>query len=203
MNDPQKNMLMIFVRNARIGRVKTRLAATVGNERALEIYIRLLDYTAEVCRSVHSDKAVFYADFIEEVDEFDIPVFQKYLQRGEDLGEKMKNAFVKSFAKGYEKVIVIGSDCFEINSKIIEMAFDSLNDHDIVAGPAKDGGYYLLGMKRLYSAFFENKIWSTSNVFLDTLLDIKQLNLTYYTLPVLNDIDEESDLPEELRNHVS
>ena len=189
------NLLMIFIRNARIGQVKTRLAATIGDDRALEIYIKLLDYTSTVASEVQCEKAIFYSEFIEEVDEFPIPFFQKYLQLGNDLGDKMKNAFIKMFARGYQKVVVIGSDCYELNSKIIDEAFKQLDDHDVVIGPARDGGYYLLGTKKLIPEFFQNKTWSTNNVFLDTILDCKKAGLSYFTLQELNDIDEESDLP--------
>lgn len=195
----RSDLLMVFIRNARIGQVKTRLAATVGDERALEIYIRLLDYTSNVVAVVQADKAIFYSDFIEEVDEFPIPLFQKYLQLGDDLGDKMKNAFVKMFARGYEKVIIIGSDCAELDEVLVEEAFAALNDHDVVIGPAKDGGYYLLGSKKLIPSFFTNKTWSTNNVFLDTILDCKKAGLSYYVLKELNDIDEESDLPKSWR----
>lgn len=194
-----KNLLMIFIRNARIGQVKTRLAATVGDERALEIYILLLDYTSSLTAHLPVDKAVFYSDFMEEVDEFPIPIFQKYLQLGNDLGDKMKNAFIKMFARGYEKVIIIGSDCYELSPEIIESAFQVLDENEVVIGPAKDGGYYLLGSKKLIPEFFSNKTWSTNNVLLDTILDCKNVGLSYFLLPELNDIDEEIDLPAKWR----
>lgn len=202
MNEKDK-LLMIFIRNAQIGRVKTRLAATVGDERALEIYIHLLEHTAETARNCKADKAVFYSEYIEEADEFEVPVFQKYLQTGRDLGEKMKQAFVKGFGKHYSNVVIIGSDCMELTTAILDEAFLLLQDHDIVIGPAKDGGYYLLGMKKIHHAFFENKSWSTSNVLLDTLLDCQKEQLRYALLPPLNDVDEYGDLNEELRNMIS
>ena len=195
----EKNRLMIFIRNARIGEVKTRLAATIGKKAALDIYIRLLSHTAAVTRNLSCSKAVFYSEFIEEVDEFEIPVFQKYLQSGKDLGEKMLNAFIKSFSAGAEKVIIIGSDCYELTPGILNEAFSRLEEKDLVIGPANDGGYYLLGMKTAVPDLFMNKVWSTDNVFLDTLLDCKKLGLSYHVLPALNDIDEESDLTDDLR----
>ena len=84
---------------------------------------------------------------------------------------------------------------------MVETAFEKLDEYDVVIGPARDGGYYLLGSKKLIPEFFSNKSWSTSNVFLDTLIDVQQLGLSYFTLPELNDVDEESDLPEELKRH--
>ena len=196
-----EKLLVIFVKNARMGKVKTRLAATIGDENALKIYIHLLNHTAEICAEVNAHRAVFYSDMIEEADEFMVPHFQKYLQNGSDLGEKMMNAFLKGFAKGYEKILIIGSDCYELNTGIIEQGFKALEDHDTVIGPASDGGYYLLGMKKLNKQLFQNKEWSTNNVLLDTLLDFKNLGLTYTLLPTLTDVDEEKDLGE-LRNFV-
>jgi rSAM/selenodomain-associated transferase 1 len=192
-------LLMIFVRNARIGRVKTRLAASIGDEAALELYIRMLEYTAATTSKVKSDKAVFYSDFIDEVDEFDSKHFQKFLQFGSDLGERMKNAFVKGFGRAYNQIIIIGSDCMELNEEILSQAFLSLESNDVVIGPAKDGGYYLLGMKKLHASLFEEIQWSSENVFLDTLLKLKKEKLTYAVLPELRDVDVYEDLPEELR----
>src|SRR5688572_18886621 len=119
------HLLMIFVKNARIGQVKTRLASTVGDENALKIYVHLLNYTARVSENCLAHKAVFYSDIIEEADEFAVPVFRKYLQYGNDLGERMMNAFLKAFAMGYTRVVIIGSDCAELNEEILNHAFRS------------------------------------------------------------------------------
>lgn len=199
----QRELLMVFVRNAQIGQVKTRLAARVGPEAALEIYISLLNHTAAVASKLRCAKAVFYSEYTDEFDEFSDLEFYKFLQFGDDLGEKMKNAFVRMFGKGYDRIIIIGSDCLELDDQILRDAFYLLDKHDVVIGPARDGGYYLLGMKQLHHEFFKHKSWSTSNVFLDTLLDVKAKNLTYALLPELNDIDEFEDLPEHIRSQFS
>jgi uncharacterized protein len=191
-----QNLLMIFVRNARIGQVKTRLASTIGDENALKVYIHLLNYTAGITEKCDAHKAVFYSDIIEEADEFMVPVFRKYLQYGKDLGERMMNAFLKAFAMGYTNVVIIGSDCVELNESILNDAFAKLEHNDVVIGPAADGGYYLLGMKKFIKELFREKEWSTDNVLLDTLLDIKKQGVAYAMLPTLNDIDEEKDLGE-------
>lgn len=189
-----KNLLIIFVKNAQIGKVKTRLAATIGDEAALEIYIKLLKYTANIAQQVNAKKAVYYSSFLEENDEFDSGIFYKYLQTGDHLGKKMANAFIKSFSLKYEKVVIIGSDCLDLNEQIINEAFNKLDYNDVVIGPAKDGGYYLLGMKTYYPYLFENKQWSTENVCVDTILDCKKNNLKYILLDTISDIDVESDL---------
>ncbi|MBL4625182.1 MAG: TIGR04282 family arsenosugar biosynthesis glycosyltransferase [Flavobacteriales bacterium] len=190
-----KNLLIIFVRNPELGKVKTRLAKTLGDKRALEIYRDLLRYTNNITMGSSSDKAVFYSHFIDDYDGWSNVAYQKYVQEGGvDLGARMDNAFELMFDKGYENVVIIGSDCLELTTDGLDEAFYALEEHDIVIGPAKDGGYYLLGMKKRHSEFFKNKKWSTENVFLDTLLDIRKLGLSYQVLDTLSDVDYEEDL---------
>ncbi len=189
-----KDLLIIFVRNPELGKVKTRLAKTVGNEVALAIYYQLLYHTRKVTQDLQIDKVVYYNDSIESSDLWDRTQFDKALQHGENLGEKMKNAFKKAFEKGYERVAIIGSDCMDLTSSIVEEAFTSLKSKNAVVGAAEDGGYYLLGMSQYSPQLFENKAWSTDEVFISTLEDFARLNLTYHELPVLKDIDTEKDL---------
>lgn len=190
----QNNLLMVFAKNPELGKVKTRLAETIGHEKALAVYLKLLEHTYAIADKIFADKAVFYSDRVEEFDILDYYKFPKFLQRGKDLGERMDRAFGEAFAQGYEKVVVIGSDCYELTSEIIADAFELLSDHNVVLGPAKDGGYYLLGMDRHYSHLFRDKKWSTSDVLLDTILDIKKMKRSYTLLPTLSDVDEEKDL---------
>jgi len=188
------NLIMIFVRNPELGKVKTRLAKTIGNEKALHIYNLLLDHTNKVSKRVNADKAIFYSDYINDTDQWKNDGFIQLMQKGNDLGEKMSNAFLIAFSMGYKKVIIIGSDCFDLSEDIITDAFNLLDENEVVLGPAKDGGYYLLGMKTFYASLFQNKVWSTENVLLDTLLDLSNLNVSSKLLPTLSDIDEEKDL---------
>lgn len=192
----ENRLIMVFARNAELGKVKTRLAKTIGNENALAIYKALLEHTARVTCEVDASRVVYYSDFIEQADYFDAISFAKKQQQGGELGERMKAAFSDAYQSGYQKVIIVGSDCYELDPLIIESAFEALNEHDIVVGPATDGGYYLLGMKTCHSKLFENKNWGTENVLLDTLLDIRELNLTYLLLDTLTDVDQEEDLGE-------
>ncbi|TDH21610.1 glycosyltransferase [Segetibacter sp. 3557_3] len=187
-----KDVLLVFIRNPVYGKVKTRLAATMGDEAAFRIYSALLNYTSLVAKSVASEKIICYSDYIEQEDQWS--GYQKLLQTKGDLGEKMKHAFRHAFQSGYAKAVIIGSDCLEITPEIIGAAFDQLDSHDVVIGPANDGGYYLLGMKRLWEPLFENVQWSSSSVFSSTINAITELDLSYFLLPVLNDIDEENDL---------
>jgi rSAM/selenodomain-associated transferase 1 len=182
-----------------MGAVKTRLAATMGNERAFDIYNRLSLHTKEITRSISADKIVCYSEHIETVDLWPIASYRKGLQEGFDLGERMMNAFASGFKKRYDAICVIGTDCFELTATLIEEAFDALKSHDAVIGPARDGGYYLLGMRQLHSEIFAGKQWSTDSVFQETIRDFETLGLTYVKLKTLRDVDVEGDLPDELK----
>jgi len=187
------NALIIFVKNLIEGHVKTRLAATLGNDGAMNIYKQLLKNTQNTIDTFETDKIVFYSDFIEE-EIWGNNFFQNQIQQGNDLGERMKNAFKSSFTVGYEKIVIIGTDCPGINKDILENAFMALNNLDIVIGPATDGGYYLLGMKKEYPFLFQNIEWSTHRVLQQTIDCCNKNRLSYFLLPELSDIDEEKDL---------
>jgi uncharacterized protein len=189
-----RRLLIIFVKNPQKGKVKTRLATSIGDEKALEVYLQLLERTQNICRNLPADKIVYYSDFIDHEDLWDETVYQKALQVKTDLGIRMKTAFEEAFTQGYESVCIIGSDCYELNQNILQQAFDSLQEHEAVIGPANDGGYYLLGMNRLHPELFEHKQWSTSSVLPDTLQDFKQKKCSFELLPELTDIDNEKDL---------
>lgn len=186
--------LIIFVKNLELGKVKTRLAKSIGDEQALNVYHKLLLYTKEVVKNLNADKAVYYSEHIDNNDLWDNMLFRKHLQQGEDLGEKMQNAFADAFAQGKQRVIIIGSDCLELETYMIKEAFAVLDNNDVVLGPAKDGGYYLIGMTTFLPTLFEGKNWSSDDLLMDTILDLKKMNAKYYLLKTLNDIDTIEDL---------
>lgn len=189
-----KDLLLIFIKNPILGKAKTRLAATIGQEKALQVYELLLARTHAITQQLPAQKALYYADFLEPEDIWENNIYQKFVQKGSDLGERMLEAFATGFAAGYERICIIGSDCFELADEIIEEAFEKLNAVDLVVGPSLDGGYYLLGMKALHPELFQEKKWSTDSVLRDTLADAKKLNLKFSLLPTLSDVDEEKDL---------
>ncbi len=186
--------IIIFVRNPEKGKVKTRLAATLGEEKALEIYMGLLEHTKAITRGLTGvSRYVFYAGSINGNDTWSKDDYHKMVQHNGDLGQKMYYAFKDVFAQGHDKVLIIGSDCPGLTSDSLQTAFDKLSNCDVVIGPANDGGYYLLGLKNLEEAFFLNKQWSTESVYAATLEDIQNLGLSYWSLPELVDIDTEED----------
>lgn len=190
-----RNLLLIFTRNPELGKAKTRLAKTVGDETALEIYKFLLERTRNFSSKVTSDKAVYYSVKVRENDIWDSSIYQKHQQIGEDLGIRMLNAFQNSFDAGYQKVMIIGSDLYDLTSEIIDNAFHQLDTNDVVLGPAEDGGYYLLGMNSLQENVFKNKTWGTSSVRKDTLADLQDKKV--HLLTELNDVD----VFEDIENH--
>jgi uncharacterized protein len=187
-----KSALIIFVRNPILGKVKTRLAATMGNEKALAIYKFLLQHTKAIVENTTVKKFIFYANDVNDNDLWD--GYKKKLQLGNDLGERMHNAFAALFESGFKKVCIIGSDCYELTPEIINTAFKKLDTASIVIGPATDGGYYLLGMQAPLKNIFENISWSSEQVFAQTKKIIEQHRYSLSLLPVLNDVDEEKDI---------
>lgn len=194
-------LLIIFVKNPVPGKCKTRLAQTIGNIAATEVYKVLLRHTALITEKLDVIKEVYYSDFVEEDDMFS-DQFIKKVQSGNDLGEKMKNAFSKGFLQGFQNIIIIGTDLLDITTEDINEAFEALKTYDYVIGPAEDGGYYLLGMNTLNSTLFENKHWSSNTVLQETLIDLKTEHIAL--LDERNDIDTYEDLEEfkELKDYL-
>jgi uncharacterized protein len=191
---PKTDLLIVFYRNPELGKVKTRLAATVGHAKALEIYLQLSDYTQKITRTLSVDKVIYYSHHVDITDQWMPSIYKKEQQVGDNLGTRMLHAFAAAFAEGYRKVCIIGTDCLELTTEIIDSAFKALDQTAAVIGPAKDGGYYLLGMTTLHAQVFENKAWSTHTVTHDTIVDFEKLKANYTLLPLLSDVDVEEDL---------
>lgn len=187
-----KNIIIVFTRNPELGKVKTRLAQTIGNNATLEVYINLLQHTEHVLNSLNCDVAVYYSEKIEQDDIWNKQQYTKFLQHGNHLGERMYNAFQQQFNLQYNKVVIVGSDLFDLKPQHITQAFNALKQNDAVIGPAKDGGYYLLGMTSLIRKVFDNKTWSSDTVLNDTIKDLQ--NHKIEMLEMLNDIDTFEDL---------
>jgi rSAM/selenodomain-associated transferase 1 len=193
-----KNKIIVFVKNAVPGKVKTRLAKTIGNEEALKVYLQLLQITKEEVSKLETSKEIWYAWDITDDDIWSEPVFSKKVQIEGDLGEKMKDAFRRSFESGDEKVVLIGSDCPTLNSKILNQAFFELNTNDVVFGPSEDGGYYLIGMNSYKPEVLEDIEWSTVRVMEQTERKAQENRIKLKKLETLNDIDNEKDWKEYL-----
>jgi len=184
--------LIIFIKNPEKGKVKTRIAQTAGDEKALAVYKALMEHTRKIAEALPVNRRLFYSQFINESDHWSRQKFQKDLQIEADLGTKMATAFHTVF-KTNEKVVIIGSDCASLTPKIVRKAFKKLDEHDFVIGPAMDGGYYLLGMKQFTPEVFSNIEWSTETVCSTTIERIENIGKNYLLLPELSDIDYEED----------
>jgi uncharacterized protein len=193
---PVHNALIIFIKNPQLGKVKTRIAQELGDDVALMIYNDLLKITQNTASQANCRRILFYSDFIDESDDWDNTLYDKQLQKGEDLGERMKNAFDYAFQDPKtQHAVIIGSDCPHLATWHIEKAFIGLDTHDFSLGPAQDGGYYLLGMKELQEEIFDNKQWSTHSVLADTHNQMRTLRKSCYLLPSLADVDTIENIP--------
>lgn len=192
------SLILLFVKLPERGRIKTRLAADIGNETTLAIY------------------KLFVADILGTFERGDIPfricfsppnaaaAMEDWLgksleyraQTGEDLGERMENAFVQSFKEKFEKVLIIGSDIPDLTNEVIDEAFTSLEVNDVVIGPAYDGGYYLIGFRkdRFLPRVFYGISWSTGFVFRETMEALSKSGRSVHILPERRDIDTIADL---------
>jgi hypothetical protein len=186
-----KALVIIFVKNIEHGKVKTRLAKTIGNEGAFVVYSELVKVTEKATQNLLADKCIYFSEAVVEnlwKNE------KKAIQKGHDLGERMQNAFKKGFEDGYEHVVLIGSDLPDITSNHINKGLKALEQHEVVFGPAQDGGYYLIGLSKMNNFVFNNKPWSKSHLLKKTLSELTENNITFTTLDTLNDIDTFEDL---------
>ncbi len=185
----QKDLLIIFARPPVEGKVKKRLAATLGQAAALRIYRKLLKHTLTLANQAGTPFRIYYAEQPPAHTE------QPYtLQQGHDLGERMLHAFRQEL-KNFERVCLIGSDCPYIKQGDLCTAFDALTDHDVVLGPASDGGYYLIALKQPLSALFTTIDWGTDRVLQQTLEVCHQQGYSYYLLNTYSDVDRPDDIP--------
>ncbi len=197
-----KNILIVFVKNLIEGKVKSRLAKTIGKNRSLSVYKKLLVRTREIVWNLSMNKQICYSDVVINNDIWEEKIFQKSLQSGNNLGLRMLNAFKDASNDGYENMCLIGSDSMELTDVIINSAFELLEKHDIVLGPSVDGGYYLICMSSPTKNVFKNITWSTELVLKQTIDEIQKLNLSYVLLPTLNDIDEINDINDDDKEYL-
>ncbi|MGD1980355.1 MAG: TIGR04282 family arsenosugar biosynthesis glycosyltransferase [Flavobacteriaceae bacterium] len=190
-----KTLLIVFIKAAVAGKVKTRLAKSIGTDGAVWIYQKLLDNTASVSKNSKIATAVFENIQSQKNKEIFSHAVYFQLQQGKDLGEKMSSAFDWAFEKGYEKVILIGSDLWTLNERLLLEAENALDENEYVLGPSYDGGYYLIGMKRSSPHLFQEIAWSSQNVLKQTLKRVS--SEAFYFLELANDIDEFKDLKAE------
>lgn len=190
-----KNALILFLRYPEQGAVKTRLAVTLGEDLTYELYTCFLADLAVMVREVEAEKIIVYSGPENAVFP-DFPGLRLIRQRGNDIGERMYSAFSDVFALGVERAVLIGSDCPDLPSRLVNDAFEKLAVADVVFGPGTDGGYYLAGCNRgsLRPSIFSGVSWSTDMVFSETLKRVAEAGLVCAQLETWSDIDEIDDL---------
>lgn len=194
MLETRRDLLVIFVKNPEEGKVKTRLAADIGNKRALDVYQKLLAYTRGVVQKLNVTKEVWYSSHVDNSDDWGADQFIKKLQKGDNLGERMQEAFRQGFLEGFGRILIIGSDCPALSDQHLLSAYEELECNDVVLGPSQDGGYYLLGMNHYIPELFINKSWSRDSLYGETIKTLDQLDESWGELEELNDIDTLDDL---------
>lgn len=199
-NEVSQNHLLIFARVPKPGHNKTRLIPAIGPEKATEVYrflaVKTLALADRLKQTLEGLKisVVFTGGSFDEARAAFGERFEYAEQCGDNLGDRLKFAVSRAFDAGAERVVVIGTDCPELNSVEIEAAFSELKHHDVILGPAIDGGYYLIGMARFQPRLFEEVEWSTSRVFEQTIARAQESSLKVQLLRCLSDVDHPEDL---------
>jgi rSAM/selenodomain-associated transferase 1 len=181
-----------------VGKVKMRLAESVGENAAADLYRSFIQDTLTTVQSLNIPYhiAVHPPESIEQFQQWLGPSYQFLQQKGMNLGERLQNGFLTMFQKGYRQVIALASDCPDLPLEIVQNAVSSLQTHKVVIGPASDGGYYLIGFSNDFfiREVFEDISWSTETVFQETLSRIESVTNLVHILPKWSDIDTRSDL---------
>lgn len=190
----KSNALVIFVKNARRGHVKTRLASSLGEDKALAIYLALCERVRNVCLGFSGKCYVYYSEYIpSEPDLWEDDFFIKRIQHPViDLGLRMKAA-CNELLPVHSSVILIGTDIPHLTTNILEESILLLENTDVVLGPSDDGGYYLIGMKKTNDYLFQNMTWSIDTVLSESIQRINMNKMTYNLLKTLSDIDTADD----------
>ena len=191
--------LIIFSRYPEPGKTKTRMIPALGAEGASELQRQMTEHCLNTAKKLLSSRNItievhFSGGNKELMAEWLGQDLEYVPQITGVLGDKMCSAFDRSFGLGTQRVVTIGIDCPDINQEILENAFDSLQNQDLVIGPARDGGYYLIGLNQTIPQLFRNINWGTEKVFKQTQNIAQQLNLSIDYLPTLSDVDYPEDL---------
>jgi rSAM/selenodomain-associated transferase 1 len=194
--------LIIFLKAPQAGRVKTRLAAELGPATALHTYQRLVETLLGRLSTVERVELRFSPD--NAAGEVSHWLREGWNLRGQgtgDLGERLCRAFRDAFESDARRVVIIGSDCPDVTHADIKAAWTALETHDVVFGPATDGGYWLIGLRAVHQALFDGIHWSTNTVLAETLAACERCGLTVHRLRELADVDTAEDWRRFIREH--
>jgi rSAM/selenodomain-associated transferase 1 len=186
--------LIVFVKAPRVGAVKTRLAKSIGDVRACDAYRTLAESVLKNVASLPNVELRFAPnDAATEITPWLRETWRARPQGEGDLGKRLGRAFDEAFADGAERVVIIGSDCPDLQVADVRAAWKELATHDLVVGPATDGGYWLMGLRASQPKLFENISWSSEHVLAETLQRAKALALRIQLLRILTDVDTETE----------
>ncbi|NJS09741.1 MAG: glycosyltransferase [Microcoleus sp. CSU_2_2] len=194
-----RNKLIIFTRYPAPGKTKTRLIPVLGKEGAANLHRLMAQKTIARALSIENSGRfsveIYYAGGSQQLMQDWLGTEMIYHNQGDgDLGARMAAAFQNCFDSGIDKVAIIGTDCPDLKAEIISKAFDELERSDVVLGPAQDGGYYLIGLRRSLPELFYGINWGTEEVLAQTRAIAKKFDLKIAELPTLTDIDQPEDL---------
>ena len=185
-------VVLLFAKYPTPGRVKTRLARQIGAHAAASRYKEMVETLVRELKAVPTYTLTCCYDPPDHDEAFRswLPQLTSFLaQSPGDLGQRMETAIEDALSHGAPAAIVIGSDCIDLNKDILKQAIAALNESDVVIGPAVDGGYYLIGMKKPHPELFHNMTWSHQDVYRETIRRSEQQRLNVAALPVLADLD--------------
>jgi uncharacterized protein len=194
LTNKSDKLLIVFLSNAIKGQIKTNISRVLGEENTLGIYKYLLQLNRDATKAVKADKWVCYSNFIDRNDIYHPSKYQKKLQAGRILGEKLWNCFRWGFQREYKSIVLLSVDIPGISTELIEDAFSKLQTNNVVLGPARDGGYYLIGMNIPVKDIFFRKKWGSKKVFPAMLDDLHRLDIDYSLCQTLGDIDHHTDI---------
>ena len=189
-----QNALIVFVKAPRPGTVKTRLARTIGAPAAAAAYNQLVETLLNQLQEFSGVELCFSPD--DAGSEIQHWLKERWIsspQGGGDLGPRLHSAFQRAFHAGAKRVAIIGSDCPAIGVEDIREAWSGLAIHDVVLGPATDGGYWLIGLRQLEPSLFQGVPWSTKGVFAVTIRRVEHAGLSVRLLRELADVDTDRD----------
>jgi hypothetical protein len=191
-------LILLFLKAPEKGAVKSRLAAVLGEDAALELYRNfVLDMLETIDRSGLPCRVCYHPPDAGESITAWLGRHRSYLaQSGDDVGERMEQAFRRAFAGGISRAVLIGSDIPDLPETVLSGALGSLAASDAVIGPARDGGYYLIGFRRdrFVPAVFHGMPWSSDSVFMRTMRTFAEAGCRVQVLPAWRDMDTAQDL---------
>ena len=195
-----RECLIVFTRYPEPGKTKTRLIPLLGAEGAATLQRQMTEQTLAQVKELQSERLVSaticFAGGNQQLMQNWLGTSFDYQPQGDgDLGRRMAIAFETALEAGTQRVVIIGSDCPDLNAQLMMQAFQALEQHDLVLGPARDGGYYLIGLRRLIPELFTGISWSTTEVLQQTMNIAQKLELAVASLPLLSDVDRPEDLP--------